>query len=96
MANVFIEAVGWIGAALVLSAYFLLTSRKLGGESITYHNMNLLGGMLVAINAIANSAYPSAAINIVWVFVAIYGVVKGTKLFRGIAREKETESVARR
>lgn len=74
MADVYIETAGWIGAILVLSAYSLLTSRKLSGESRTYHGMNLLGAILVGINSIENSAYPSVTINIVWVIVAIYGI----------------------
>jgi hypothetical protein len=79
MANLLIEIVGWIGAALVVIAYFLITYKKLDRESKIYHAMNLVGGLLTGVNAVINQAYPSAAINVMWVVVAIYGLIEGLK-----------------
>jgi len=76
------EAVGWMGTALILLSYFLLTGNKLDRESKIYHGMNLLGGMGIVVNALFNGAYPPAALNIIWSIIAIYGIVKGMKLFK--------------
>jgi len=78
MTNSLIETIGWIGAVLVLLAYFLITTRKLDAERRLYHAMNLAGGTGLAVNAIANNAYPSAAVNLVWIAVASYGILKRT------------------
>jgi len=77
----YIEIMGWVGSFLVVLAYFLLSSKRLREESRIYHGMNLFGGIFLGINAITNSAYPSAAVNIVWILIAIYGIAKGAKLF---------------
>ena len=82
MAELIIETAGWIGIAIVLLAYFLITLKKLDRESKLYHSMNLVGAFLVGINAIINEAYPSGILNIIWTFIAIYGLIKGAKLFK--------------
>jgi len=79
MADFLIEAFGWIGTALVVLAYFLLTYKRLDRESKIYHGMNLVGAFFVGINAVVNQAYPSTALNVVWVVVAIYGLVEGLR-----------------
>jgi len=79
MANLLVEIAGWIGAALVVMAYFLLTYRKLDRESKIYHGMNLVGAVLVGVNAVINQAYPSAAINAMWGVIAIYGLIEGLR-----------------
>jgi formate hydrogenlyase subunit 3/multisubunit Na+/H+ antiporter MnhD subunit len=77
MAELIIEILGWFGIILILTGYFLLTSKKLNEKSKTYHLMNLIGGSSIAINAISNNAYPPTILNIVWGIVAIYGIIKG-------------------
>lgn len=82
MAELPIEIVGWLGAGLILAAYFLLTEGKLTAKSKTYHLLNLIGGLGIVANAISNSAYPPAGLNIVWIAIAAYGMLKGISLFR--------------
>jgi len=77
MASLLIEIAGWIGAAFVLLAYFLLTNKRLDRESRVYHLMNLGGSIFVALNCILNQAYPSTAINVMWAVIAIYGLIEG-------------------
>jgi len=79
MVNLLIEIVGWIGAALVVMAYFLVTYKKLDRESKIYHGMNLVGGLLAGVNAAINQAYPSTAINVMWGVVAIYGLIESLR-----------------
>ncbi|MBT3985679.1 hypothetical protein HOD38_02765 [archaeon] len=68
-----IEILGWIGAILILAAFFLLTHHDLTSRSRIYQGMNLIGAVLLAINLFFNKAYPSLVINIIWFFIAIYG-----------------------
>jgi hypothetical protein len=80
MSNLVVDAIGWTGAALVLSAYLLITTKKLGSESKLYQSMNLFGAMGLTINGYVNGAFPSVGVNVVWSFIALYGLGKGFKL----------------
>lgn len=72
----FTEIVGWIGAGLVITAYFLVSTKKLLPTSITYQLMNLSGALGVGINVFIQKAYPSLAIQIMWATIAVYGLYK--------------------
>lgn len=69
-----IEIIGWLAAALMLSAYLLLTMGKLSARSNMYHWFNALSGAGFIINSGWNGAYPSAFINVVWMLIGLYGV----------------------
>jgi hypothetical protein len=74
MANYAIEIIGWTAAALLLSAYVLLTLGKLSSRSRLYQWLNVLAGAGLIINSGWNGAYPSVFINVVWMAVGLYGV----------------------
>ena len=38
-----IEAAGWVGAALILLAYLLLSAERLSGQSLIFQSMNVVG-----------------------------------------------------
>jgi len=83
MEELIVEIVGWIGMILVTSAYLiLLASKKITEDSKIYNFMNLFGAILILFNSFYHSAYPSAALNVVWGIFAVYGLVKGLKIFR--------------
>ena len=82
MADLIVEIIGWIGMFLVLGAYFLITMRKTDRESKIYHSMNLFGAIFLGINTFINGAYPSGALNVVWILIAVYGLIRGAKLFK--------------
>ena len=71
-----IEVIGWVAAALMLSAYLLLTTGKVTASSKLYQWFNVLSGAGFIINSGWNGAYPSAAINVVWMCIGLYGVAK--------------------
>jgi hypothetical protein len=69
-----VEVIGWVGAALILGAYALLSSGKLRAESRIYHLMNILGAAGFVVNSGYNGAYPSAAMNVVWIGIGVYAL----------------------
>ncbi len=71
-----IEVVGWIGAALIIAAYALLSAGKLRGDSRTYHLMNIFGAAGFVLNSGWNGAFPSAALNVVWIGIGAYGLLQ--------------------
>ena len=70
-----IEVIGWSGAALLLAAYALLSTGRLKAESTTYQLMNILGAVGFVVNSGWNGAYPSAALNVVWIFIGAYALL---------------------
>ncbi|MBV8341595.1 MAG: hypothetical protein JO173_04375 [Gammaproteobacteria bacterium] len=71
-----IEVAGWCGAVLLLSAYGLLSSGRLREESLSYHLMNILGGVGFAVNSGYNGALPSAAMNLIWIGIGLYALIQ--------------------
>jgi len=80
MLKYIIEIVGWVAAALMLSAYLLLTMGKLSARSNVYHCLNALSGAGFIINSGWNGAYPSAFINVVWMLIGLYGLFGRSKV----------------
>ena len=76
MLKVAIEIVGWISVAMMLSAYLLLNAQKVSAKSRLYQWLNVLSGAGFVINSGWNGAYPSAAMNVVWMFIGIFGVLR--------------------
>lgn len=69
-----VEVVGWVGAALILGAYALLSAGKLRAESLTYQLMNIFGAAGFMVNSGWNGALPSAALNLIWMGIGIYAL----------------------
>ena len=76
---IFVDVIGWIGTFLVLLAYFLVTTKKISPSSTEYQLLNLFGAAGIMGNSAVNHALPSVAINIVWIFIALYGLAKSVK-----------------
>jgi hypothetical protein len=92
MATYVVEIVGWVAAALLLSAYMLLTMGKVSSRSRLYQWLNVAAGAGLIVNSGWNKAYPSVFINVVWVAVGLYGVFghrRGPKARRETARPAE-------
>jgi hypothetical protein len=68
----YIEIAGWIGAALILGAYALISSGKMQARQPPYHWMNILGSVGLIINGGWNGAWPSVGLNAVWFGIALY------------------------
>ena len=75
MLHYLIETVGWIGAALMLSAYLLLTVGRMTAQSALYKWMNALSAAGFIVNSGWNGAYPSASINVIWLAISLYGLL---------------------
>ena len=81
-----VEVVGWIGAALILGAYGLLSAGKLTGQSPLYQWMNVVGAAGFTINGWWHGAVPSAALNVIWMMIG------GVALWRMFAKRRSSTS----
>jgi hypothetical protein len=75
-----IEVVGWAAALLILGSYALLSTGKLRAESLTYQAMNIVGAAGFVVNSGWNGAFPSAAMNVMWMGIGIYAVHQQRRL----------------
>jgi drug/metabolite transporter (DMT)-like permease len=72
--NIWFDAIGWAGAAALLVAYAMVSSRKLQGDSNAYQVLNIIGSLLLAVNTIFYRAYPSSFVNTIWIGIAVFSI----------------------
>ena len=80
--KVWIDIVGWIGSVLVVGAYALNISGRLRTDAPLYLWANAVGSIGLIINTAYAGAYPSAGVNVVWVFIGLWGLWKRKKLVK--------------
>jgi hypothetical protein len=75
----FISIAGWLAALLILGAYGLLSLGKMLPSSWVYQAMNIVGAAGFIINSGYNHAWPSAALNVVWMGIAFYALRRNSR-----------------
>lgn len=70
-----VEVAGWAGAVLILLAYLLLSTERVTGQSLLYQGMNVVGGAGFVINGWWHGAWPSAALNVLWLLIGLWASV---------------------
>jgi len=71
-----VDAMGWVGAIILLTAYTLNILQKLAADSSWFLSINILGGALLTINAYITESYPFLVVNLFWVLVSTYQLAK--------------------
>lgn len=69
------DVLGWVGAALLLGAYALVSTRRVEGDSVVYQLLNLLGSAFLIVNSAYYGAYPSVGVNVVWIGIALFAIL---------------------
>jgi hypothetical protein len=77
--NLLVNIIGWIGVALLLVAYWLVSSRRLSGDSIPYQALNVSGAGLLIVNSYYFGAYPSVGVNLVWIGIGMVTLYRTAK-----------------
>ena len=73
------KILGWLGAGLILLAYFLTSKGKLKPQGPQAQTLNFLGALGVMINAFFQKAYPAFALNLIWALIALSSLLLPTK-----------------
>jgi hypothetical protein len=81
--HVWFDAIGWVGAAALLLAYAMVSSRKLEGNSTAYQFLNAVGSLLLAANTIFYRAYPSSFVNLIWMGIAVFSIATRRRVSSG-------------
>jgi hypothetical protein len=74
-----VEICGWAAAVLILGSYGLLSFGKISARSPIYQWMNILGALGFIINCTWNGAWPSVALNVVWLGIAVYALRRNSQ-----------------
>jgi hypothetical protein len=75
--NLLVDLIGWLGVAGLLTAYGLVSAKRFAGDSAVYQGLNLLGAGLLIVNSFYYGAFPSVGINLVWITIAMYALIRG-------------------
>ena len=81
--HVWFDAIGWTGAALLLVAYAMVSSKKLEVDSTAYQLLNIIGSVFLVANTIFYRAYPSSFVNVIWAGIAIFSIATRRRLSSG-------------
>ena len=71
-----LTALGFVGVAVVVAAYFANQQRWLSSEDWRFPFANLVGSLLIFVSLFAAWNFPSAVIEIIWMLISLYGLVK--------------------
>ena len=78
--HIWFDAIGWLGAAFLLVAYAMISSKKLEADSTTYQLLNIIGSVFLVANTIFYRAYPSSFVNVIWAMIAILSITTRKRL----------------
>jgi hypothetical protein len=81
--KIFIDLCGWLAVLLILGSYALLSFDRISPRSPIYQWMNVLGGLGFVINCSWNGAWPSVALNVAWMAIAVYALRRNSRLKAG-------------
>ena len=70
------ELFGWVGAILVLIAYYLVSTEKTSSRSIGFQALNIGGAICLVLYTYNCKAYASMSVNLIWIFIGIASVSK--------------------
>ncbi len=65
------ELAGWIGAIMVLIAYYMVTTGKAEAESKAFQLTNIIGAGFLIYYTYNCEAYASMAVNVIWVLIGM-------------------------
>lgn len=74
--NLLIDVTGWLGVIGLLMAYGLVSTKRIEGDSVMYQSLNIVGAGLLIVNSFFYGAYPSVGINVVWIGIGTYALVR--------------------
>ncbi len=69
------NSIGFIGMALIVSAYAYVTASK-AANPFLLHGLNLVGAALLILSLTVNRNLPSMVLESVWAVVALFGLGK--------------------
>jgi hypothetical protein len=89
--NLLYDVLGWVGAFALLSAYALVSRGRVAGDAATFQVLNLVGAVGLLVNGVFHHAWPSAALNAVWLLVGVGAVGALRRASRAASRPADND-----
>lgn len=70
------DTMGFIGVTILLIAYFLNLTDKIGKDSLLYLQMNFVGTGLACLASVLMNYLPFIILEGCWTIVSAYGILK--------------------
>lgn len=67
---------GWIGALLILSAYFLVSFGIMQADQVSWQLLNLFGSAGIVISALPKKDWPAMWLNIIFAAIALIALIR--------------------
>ncbi len=65
-----------MGSFLLIIAYWLNSKNIIGAQTKIYQLLNIFGSSALMINTFYYGAYPSSAVNVIWLFMGLYHIIQ--------------------
>ncbi|WP_331774157.1 CBU_0592 family membrane protein [Sulfurospirillum sp. 1612] len=75
--------IGFIGMIFIVYAYFLLQTNQVTNSSTRFQLLNLSGATLLIISLIVHFNLGSFLIEVFWIMITLYGIMKNYKKSKG-------------
>lgn len=70
------EVLGWAGSILIILAYYLLQTDRLEETDSRYQAVNILGALMLGINAYDKHAWAILFLQSVWIAIGAIGILR--------------------
>jgi hypothetical protein len=71
---------GFLGAALIILAYFFNQQGWLASDDWRFPALNLLGSVLIFASLFVQWNFPSAVIETFWIAISLYGLFRAARV----------------
>jgi len=73
------DLIGAMGVVLIIGAYAALQARRLDAASRLYSALNAVGAALVLVSLAFDFNAPAAAVEVFWLLISLYGLVRARR-----------------
>lgn len=70
------QIIGWYGVGAILVAFALLNLGIIGTDNLIYQLLNITGAVGIIVEASSRKDLQPVVLNIVWMLVALYGLLQ--------------------
>ncbi len=75
----FLDGIGLLGSAIVVSVYYLATRNILPANQIPFNAWNILGGSLVMVSLVSRPNPGAIVIEVMFLFIAVLAVLRNVR-----------------
>lgn len=86
------ELFGWVGAILVLVAYYLVSTEKTTSRSLSFQALNIGGAIFLVLYTYNCKAYASMSVNLIWIFIGLASISNVKKVTQNVQNQTSNNS----